>query len=343
MASIRDIAKMAGVSPASVSRILNNDPSFSINKNTRSRVIEIANRVQYSKKNSERGPKSAGKKMTIGLILRHDAKTELSDPYFHEIHEGIEEEAAKWRLHAEVAFTMHEKNKDWKNLSAYGAVIMVGEMTVDAISKVKKYNKNLILIDATPSDPNLSYICNDFVDKTYEILNYLYSLGHRNIAYIGGRSSIVDENGKTIYQAGDARANAYHNWMKLKGLDKYDQALITNWSTHEGLQSANNLLKLSPRPSAVVVGSDPMALGVYKAFSNHQINIPQDISIVSFDDVEMTQYLTPTLSSVYINADEMGKLGVRLAKSMISEEVNASITVTVHSQLKIRESIAKKK
>jgi LacI family transcriptional regulator len=68
MASIRDIAKMAGVSPASVSRILNNDPTFSINKNTRARVIEIANRVQYSKKNVERGPKSSGKKMTIGLI-----------------------------------------------------------------------------------------------------------------------------------------------------------------------------------------------------------------------------------------------------------------------------------
>ena len=102
--------------------------------------------------------------------------------------------------------------------------------------------------------------------------------------------------------------------MKLKGLGKYEQALITNWSTHEGLQSANKLLELDPRPSAVVVGSDPMALGVYKAFSNHKINIPQDISIVSFDDVEMTQYLTPTLSSVYINANEMGKLGVRLAK-----------------------------
>lgn len=343
MASIRDIAKMAGVSPASVSRILNNDSSFSINKNTRARVIEIANRVQYSKKKSERGPKSAGKKMTIGLILRHDAKTELSDPYFHEIHEGIEEEAAKWRLHVEVAFTMHEKNKDWASLSAYGAVIMVGEMTADTISQVKKYNQNLILIDATPKDPDISYICNDFVEKTYEILNYLYSLGHRNIACIGGRSGIVDKEGKTIYQAGDARANAYHNWMKIKGLMNFDQAFITNWSTKEGLQSAEKVLELKSRPSAVVVGSDPMALGVYKAFSNHQVSIPNDISIVSFDDVEMTQYLTPTLSSVYINADEMGKLGVRLAKSMISEEIGASITVTVHSQLKIRESVAKKK
>lgn len=343
MASIRDIAKMAGVSPASVSRILNNDPSFSINKNTRARVIEIANRVQYSKKNVERGPKSAGKKMTIGLILRHDVKSELSDPYFHEIHEGIEEEAAKWRLHVEVAFTMHESNKDWESLHDYGAVIMVGEMTPAAISKVKKYNENLILIDATPNDPNISYICNDFVDKTYEILNYLYLLGHRNIAYVGGRASIVDEAGRTIYKSGDARANAYHNWMKLKGLSDFDQAFITNWSTKEGLQSANNVLKLKNRPSAVVVGSDPMALGVYKSFSNHQVKIPQDISVISFDDVEMTQYLTPTLSSVYINADEMGKLGVRLAKSMISEEIGASITVTVHSQLKIRESVAKKK
>lgn len=343
MVSIRDIAKMAGVSPASVSRILNNDSSFSINKNTRARVVEIANRVHYSKKNVERGPKSAGKKMTIGLILRHDAKTELSDPYFHEIHEGIEEEAAKWRLHVEVAFTMHEKNKDWESLSEYGAVVMVGEMTADAISQVKKYNKNLILIDATPSNPDISYICNDFVEKTYEILNYLYSLGHRNISYIGGRSSIVDKDGKTIYQNSDARANAYHNWMKIKGLTEFENTFITNWSTKEGLQSANKVLELNPRPSAVVVGSDPMALGVYKSFSNHKLNIPSDISVVSFDDVEMTQYLTPTLSSVYINADEMGKLGVRLAKSMISEEIGASITITVHSQLKIRESIAKKK
>lgn len=342
MTSIRDIAKLAGVSPASVSRILNNDASFSINKNTRERVIEIANRLNYSKENSKRGPKSASKHMTIGLILRHNAQTELQDPYFRDIHQGINEEAAKWRLHVETVFTMHEKNKHWEELENYGAIIMVGQMTESAIKKIKSYNPNLIIIDASPQEADCNYICNDFVEKTNNILDYLYQLGHRNIAYIGGRKSIVDEEGKTIYQNNDDRIQAYLNWMKIKGLDKNISTFISNWSTEDALKSADKLLEAKNRPSAVLVGSDPMALGVYKSFSNHRVKVPDEISVVSFDGIDMSQYLTPSLSTVYINSDEMGRLGVRLARNMIVEKVRVAITITVHSDLKIRESVSEK-
>lgn len=344
MASIRDIAKMAGVSPASVSRILNNDPSFSINENTRKRVIEIANRVHYSKSKSKSGPKSAGKGMSIGLILRHTPQTELTDPYFRNIHQGIDEEATEWRLRTEVIFTMHDQDKDWDRISKYGAIIVEGEMTPDAIKKIRSLNKNVILVDATPAKEELQcdYICNDFVDKTNKILDYLYSLGHRNIAYIGGRSSVVNMQGKTVYKKHDEREEIYLDWMKIHDLDQYSHTFISNWGTQEGLESSEKMLQLKERPTAVVVGSDPMALGVYKAFSNHGISIPNDISVISFDDVEINRYLTPTLSSVYMDSSEMGRVAVRVAKDMIAEQNKLNMTIVCHSKLNIRGSVTKR-
>lgn len=344
MASIRDIAKMAGVSPASVSRILNNDTSFSINKNTRKRVIEIANRVHYSKSKSKPGPKSAGDDMSIGLILRHTSQTELTDPYFRNIHQGIDEEAAKWRLRTETIFIMHDQDKDWDQIAKYGAIIVEGQMTPDAIKRIRSLNKNVILVDATPTKEELgcNYISNDFLNKTNEILDYLYKLGHRNIAYIGGRSSMVNMEGKTVYRNTDEREETYLNWMKIHDLGQYSHTFISSWGTQEGLESGEKLLQLKERPTAVVVGSDPMALGVYKAFSNHGISIPNDISVVSFDDVEINRYLTPTLSSVYMDSAEMGKTAVRVAKDMIAEENEMSLTITCHSKLNIRDSITKR-
>lgn len=344
MASIRDIAKMAGVSPASVSRILNNDSSFSINENTRKRVIKIANRVHYSKSKSKPGPKSAGEKMSIGLILRHTPQTELTDPYFRNIHQGIDEEAAEWRLRTETIFTMHDQDKDWDRIANYGAIIVEGEMTPDAIKRIRSLNKNVILVDVTPTTEELQcdYICNDFLNKTNKILDYLYSLGHRNIAYIGGRSSMVNMQGKTVYKKHDEREKTYLNWMKIHDLEQYSHTFISSWGTQEGLESSKKLLQLKERPTAVVVGSDPMALGVYKGFSNHGVSIPDDISVVSFDDVEINRYLTPTLSSVYMDSAEMGKVAVRVAKDMIAEQNRMNMTIICHSKLNVRDSVAKK-
>lgn len=344
MTSIRDIARMAGVSPASVSRILNNDMSFSINENTRKRVIEIANRVHYSKNKSKPGPRSKSDEMSIGLILRHTSQTELTDPYFRNIHQGIDEEAAKWRLRTETIFTMHEKDKDWDSIAKYGAIIVEGEMTTEAIRKIRSLNSKVILVDVSPDSgiADCTHICNDFSLKTRQILDYLYKLGHRNIAFIGGRSSMVNAAGKTIYKKIDEREKAYCNWMKLHNLEKYIHSFIGSWGTEEGLELSDQMLQLKDRPTAVIVGSDPMALGVYKSLSNHGISIPDDISVVSFDDVEMNRFLTPTLSSVYLDSNEMGKLAVRLAKDMIIETVPMNFTVICHSKLNVRDSIAKK-
>ncbi|KRL23195.1 substrate-binding domain-containing protein [Lactobacillus gallinarum] len=280
--------------------------------------------------------------MAIGLILRHTEENEPSDPYFKNIHTGILDEAAKWRLDTEVLFRMHDKNKDLDQLSKYGAIILIGQMTDDAIKRIKAYNENVILVDANPTIENCDYICNDFGTRTQKILNYLYDLGHRNIAYIGGNSSVVAMNGKTIMLDRDARAEAYSDWMRIKGLNKFEHLYIDNWSIENGFRLCNQMIsELDEMPTAIVVGSDPMALGVYKSLKNHQINIPNDVSIVSFDDVEMTNYLIPSLSSVYMDSSEMGKTAVRLAKDLMIEKAKMPLIITCRSELHLRDSVKK--
>ena len=339
MASIRDIAKMAGVSAASVSRILNNDETFSINENTRKRVIDIANRLHYSKEKNIRSPRNANADMSIGLILRHNSDSELRDPYFLAIHRGIEEEAAEWRLQVTKVFGMRDEGKDWDQLSKYGAIIMVGQMTDTAMDIIMGKNPNLILVDNYISDEKYDRIQTDFIAKTYKVLDLLYEKGHRNIAFVGGRSSIVDVDGSRINSRHEVRADAYSRWMQLHDLTKYTDVNIGQWSAEDALQMTSEILRGDDLPTAILVASDPMAMGVYKAISNAGLKIPDDISVVSFDDVELNRYLTPTLSSIKMDSEEMGRIAVKVAREKMIGTRKMPIQIVCSSELKVRDSI----
>lgn len=339
MASIRDIAKMAGVSAASVSRILNNDETFSINDNTRKRVIEIANRLHYSKEKNLKSSRYKDNGMSIGLILRHNEESELQDPYFLAIRRGIEEEAAKWRIKVVKAFRMRDEDKNWEQLANYGAIIMIGEMTEAAMEKIMAINSHLILVDNYISDERYDRIQTDFIAKTYKVLDLLYRKGHRNIAFVGGRSSIVDIDGSRINSRHEVRADSYEKWMQLKGLKQYISTNIGHWSAEDALNMTTEILKQKELPTAIVVASDPMAMGVYKAINNAGLKIPDDISVISFDDVELNRYLTPTLSSIKMDSEEMGRMAVKVAREQMIEPRKMPIQIICSSELKVRDSV----
>lgn len=216
-------------------------------------------------------------------------------------------------------------------------------MTPVAIKQIQSINPHIIFIDVNTNIHNCNIVRNDFVEETSHILDTLYNLGHKNIVYIGGKSLVLDLDGKIACEKNDLRELTYLSWMKLHNLDQYCHSFITDWSTDSAFEAGKKILKLQQRPTAVVVGSDPMALGVYKAFSDEGVNIPDDISVVSFDDVDINRFLTPTLSSVYMNTEEMGKTAVRLPKDLITEDIQIPLTITCHSQLNIRDSISKRK
>ena len=184
-------------------------------------------------------------------------------------------------------------------------------MTAAAIEQIQNINPNVIFLDVNTNIRGCNIVRNDFIEATTNILDTLYEMGHRNIAYIGGKSAVVNLDGKIVLRKDDLREDGYIAWMKMHNLDQYCHIFTANWSADEALEATNQLLQLKDRPTAIVVTSDPMALGVYKALNDANVNIPNDILVASFDDVEINRFLTLTLSSIDMNTEEMGKATIR--------------------------------
>ncbi len=128
--------------------------------------------------------------------------------------------------------------------------------------------------------------------------------------------------------------------MREKGLDDYVHVCLNGWSTLDGMEAGEELIQAQSQslPSAIMVGNDPIAVGVYRALKKNNIRIPEDVSIVSFDNIEVAEYLTPSLSTVSIHTEEIGKLAVNLAKEMLTEDKKIPVHVIVSYEMIARES-----
>lgn len=133
----------------------------------------------------------------------------------------------------------------------------------------------------------------------------------------------------------------YLSIKEQKGLEKYSQIYLEGWTTLDGMQAADLLLKKHAKdklPTAIMVGNDPIAVGVYRSLQKNGLRIPEDISIVSFDNIEVAEFLTPALNTVNVNTEEIGKLAVRMVNERIKEVRNVSIKVIVSNNIIVRES-----
>lgn len=165
MASIQEIAKLAGVSKATVSRILNEDTSFSVSEATRNRVWQIANKLQY--KLSDVAVRDNSEKLHLALVSAVSVEQELSDSYFQQIKLGLTQQASLWgmKIANEIRLPTND-NVQWERLSIYGAVLVVGVLTEDLLAKIYHYNQNVVIIDDYRDFENYDVVHNDFGRRT---------------------------------------------------------------------------------------------------------------------------------------------------------------------------------
>ena len=342
MASIREIAKLAGVSPATVSRVLNADETMSVSPATRTRIIKVANQLNYHKVENL-GPKSPkqSNKLSIAVIKTHSSKRENDDPYFRLIQEGIALEAGNWNFRLE---TLKLGEVSLEQLAQFGAVVTIGAFTDETLADIYKVNQNLIVVDNHFASSRYDLVHTDFAKQTEQVLDYLYEQNHRQIAFIGGEIRTVDLNGQKQYLLADVRTTAYENWMTIHGLSDNIQIKTGDWTMAFALNATNELVKSSGElPTAIISASDPMSIGIYRALQLKNIDIPETISVFSFDDIEMAGFMSPPLSTVHIDSLEIGRVAVRLAKERISDGRKTALRVEVASEIIVRDSVRKNK
>jgi len=328
MATIKDIAEKAEVSIATVSRILNFDETISVSENTKKKIFEIANELNYVTPRRRKNKKQEYK--NIGIVHWYSDKEELEDPYYLSIRIGVERKCEEEHIH----FTRINKGDKYDNFEKFDGIVAIGKFGDKDIAKFHRLTNNIVFVDSSPDEDKYDSVVIDFRKAVKSALDYLVSLGHKDIMYIGGEEYINDGKDKVK----DYRAETYKDYMKNIG--KYDSSnmLMGRFSHADGYRLMKEALLKKKTQRAFLIASDSMAIGAYKAVIEAEFNIPKDISIVGFNDISTAKYMTPALSTVKVYTDFMGETAVDLILERLKNGRSICKKVIIPTKLIVRES-----
>lgn len=325
MATIKDIAQAAGISAGAVSRILNNDPTLSVSPETKKRVFDIAQELNYQK--SRNRDKSLFK---MGILQWFSAEQEMKDSYYLLVRQGIEDFCQKHSIGIIRAFQSDASSID--TLQDVDGLICIGKFSDEEIEKFMRICGNIVFLDMPVLDYKITTLTMDFKAAVYDALDYLTELGHKKIAYLGGKEYVGNQKLFT-----DERKQAFISYMNNHGLDA-DQVYEDAFSTASGYQMAQELLENEDLPTAIFAASDAIAFGAMRAIQEKGLSIPNDISIIGFNDTEMSSYTTPALTTIFAPAYDMGQHGANLIYAATNLKINTPLKAKIPCQLVKRES-----
>ena len=292
MSTIRDVAKLAGVSIATVSRILNNDEYFGVTLETKRKVLDAVKKLNYKKKDR----KKKIKQLSVSIIKSFDEKIESEDPYFVSLRLDLEYALKKKGIRTKVfELQMFEKDEDTLiSLITSNAIVIIGEIKPSQLNFMKSLNDNIICVDAYNFDNSIDYIKFDMKHSVKLVIDYLLKLGHKKIGLLVGRNQIV----RNLV---DFREEYFIEIMKELTLYVERFVKVDEFSPQSGYMMMKEILELEEYPTAVFCANDSIAMGAYKAIREKNLKVFTDISIIGFNDLKISKYMTPPLTTLRID------------------------------------------
>ena len=335
MATIRDIAKKAGVSPATVSRVLNYDHTLSVSEDTKKRVFQTAEDLNYIKK-SKKKPRTIGPKTVVGITQWYSESQELADPYYLSIRSGIERACTSHQIETRTMFR-NDSKLPIGQLTNVDGIIAIGKYGLEEVEALSKITPNIVFVDCAPNDQIYDAVTIDFRVAVEELIDYLLDLGHRQIGYIGGREFVGTDKIPLM----DQREASFSE--RLKGMNIFNEAWVKigAYTVEDGYKLAKDILVDPNHPTALFVASDAMAIGAMRAVYEADLKIPEDISLVGFDDIPTAEYLTPPLTTVRVHTDFMGRTALAILLERLREERQIPKKTVVPTELIVRKSCKK--
>jgi len=328
MASLKEISEITGVSIATVSRVLNGDVNFKVSDRTRQIILETADVLGYRHQNSTVGIK------TIGIVTWFSEKEEILDPFYLSIRLGVEKRADKKQIRIHRYFRKQGKF-DFSNQPISG-LIAIGKFTDDDLKQFNQVTEHIVFIDDSPNDNDYDSVVVDYDQAVNQALDYLYEIGHSRIGYIGGRD--FPENSTPLFQ--DLKERAYIDYMRRKGLFRLDDLYIGRYTIDDGYKLAMEMLQKQDLPTALFISDDILVPGVLRALYDHQIAVPDEMSIVGFHDDGVSEYFYPAITTTKVYGEFMGEEAVNLMMERLEQTRCISKKIIVPTKLLIRESTA---
>ena len=331
--SMDDVARLAGVSRTTVSYVLNNVTSMHISEDTRQRVLTAARDLDYHPNASARSL-ARRQTLTLGLVLCLSPDRLSADAFLLEVIYGITSVTvpAGFRLLVETV-------EDQTNPNSYihlvreahiNGMILAGTRTDDPQLPWLSASDFPVVLWGKIPECDLPFVDVDNVSAARRAVEHLIALGHRRIACI--------TNASLRHPESVDRLQGYRAALHSHNLP-FDEALVRygDYQERSGFQAMRSLLELPERPSAVFVASDMVALGAVRAAISAGLRVPNDLALVGFDDVQLAEYVVPSLTTIRVPAREIGAASARMLLEIIQTGQRPP-SALLETELVIRES-----
>lgn len=340
MASIKDVAKEAGVAPSTVSAVING--LNCVKPATKERVQAAIEKLGYTPNLSARALVTK-KSMTIGvLLISYDTQ---ENTLFHGVPDNLSDCAAQEDISAifqtfgsdrySLIFERFAFHPDSDALPAMvqqkrvDAVFVLGALYPNSlITRMQAYVDTVVAVGCYA--PGAYYVCNDYTASVKDAVAYLLANGHRRIAYVEGD---IDSEPRIQKRQG------YISALAEAGIP-YDPDCVfqSSFLVSAGYRAAEKIFSLENRPSAILFGSDSLAIGAYLYFADHGIRIPEDISVLGYENLYVSAFLTPALTTVDMNKKAIAQAACRLMMAHLNHEPNAPDSIVVPTRIVVRGS-----
>jgi LacI family transcriptional regulator len=294
--TIRDVAKAAGVSTATVSNVLNK--TGKVGQHTHQLVLSTVKRLGYFPDVHARHLASR-KSRTLGIIV-----SDIENPFFPEIIKSFEIRARQLGYDAILNDTNYDPRRTRQAAERMmehkvrGVAIMTSEISPRLIEELARRRIAVTFLDLAPVRGSVSKLQIDYFSGIKQIVEYLHLSGHQRIAFVSGRPGL---------KSNQARLEAYEKCMLALGL-KPGPILQGDLRFEGGLAAGLKVAKLSPRPTAVMAVNDLTAVGVLKGLIKAGCRVPQDISVTGFDNTRLAEYSNPSITTVDVHRDMLGQI-----------------------------------
>ncbi len=333
MATIKEIADLAGVSPATVSRVLNFDQSLSVGDDKRQRILEIAEELDYVPPRQRQKKKKAKKKVKIGLVHWYTIRQELDDPYYISIRVGIERTAMA--NHVAIEKIYDAENDDFERLHDADALIAIGKFDDKTIDRMATITDVIVFVDSSPREQTYDCVVLDFEKAINGVLDHLVERGHQRIGYIGGREYV----GKDAKPLPEKREATYRAHMTARGVFREEDLYAGTYVAESGYRLMKKAIaKEGGLPTAFIMASDSIAIGAIRALHEAGIAVPGEVAIIGFNDIPTAKYTAPPLTTVRVHKEFMGETAFSLAIERLETSRKIPKKVVVPTELILRES-----
>ena len=337
--TIKDIAKKLNLSPATVSLSLNGRPG--VNEQTRESVLSLAKELNYcgnigeNKTLKRKAQKSFG---NIGfLVYKRYGRVITDSEFFTALISSVEMAARTQNYAILLTYCIGDKEinntiKLLKNSNLVGLLILGTELAEEDVELFYKLNLPAVILDCDILGCQFDTVTIHNEDGIWRAMKYLYDQGHREIGYLHSSFSIRNF---------EQRRLGYENSFEKLCLDREKQKIFLVEPTIEGTcADVCELVKQGIKfPSAIIADNDLIALGAMKAFVQCGIKVPDDVSIIGFDDIPMTTIIEPQLSSVQVSCESLGKLAIKQLLHRKNNPNAIAQIITISTSLNIRSSV----